>query len=229
MAKYTLKKVEKSKEITIGEIKQLKSLNPVYKGEEKVWEKKIIPKPTIYYTTTNGNQISDSNTRLSSYIVSHTKEDNGEYKIVLKDTMTMIPNNCFYYLSTLQTIRFENLDNVTSIGTYFLFSCSSLQSINLLGLSNVRSIGIQFLQDCTSLQSIDLTPLSKVTSIGNRFLQSCTSLVTLTMPNTTGITSIGNNYLYNCSKLTAIYCHKGTLDFYKGLMSNRASIMVEMD
>lgn len=218
---------------------------------------RIITPPTIYYTTTDGNQINNTSTGLSSYIVSHTKEDNGEYKIVLKPTVTSIPNQFFYNQSTLQTLRFEGFDKVTSIGSQFLFQCTSLQSIDLSGLSDVNSIGHNFIQTCRSLQSIDLSGLSNVTSISYSFLNTCSSLQsidlsplmkafnemkkvpdyflqgcsllkTVIMPNTTGITSIGDYYLFNCYSLTTIYCPKGTLEYYKQLIPVRASIMVEM-
>lgn len=239
----------------------------------------FIPKPTIYYTTTDNNQISDDKTGLQDYIISHTKETNGEWKIVLDRDMTSIPDKCFYQQHNIQTIRFEGLDDITSVGNNFLYYCNSLQSINLLPLSNVESIGINFLYFCQSLHSIDLTPLNKITSIGNNFLNGCPSLQSidlsplsniesigdyflygclkltlidftplnqvtsigksllsgcssiniLIMPNTTDITSIGSAYLSGCSKLTTIYCPKGTLEHYKQLMPDRASIMVEMN
>ena len=213
----------------------------------------VLTQPAIYYTTTDGNQLSDANTGLQDYIISHTKKINGSFKIVLKDTMNSIPNDCFRACTTLKTVRFEGLNNVTSIGTYFLGYCSSLQNIDFSGLSNVTSIGLSFLYNCTSLQSIDLSPLSEITSIGGYFLRGCDSLQsvdlsglskvtsigdyfliicsvlkTVTMPNTTGITSIGANYFNSCYQLTTIYCPKGTLTKYKTLMPNRSTIMVEL-
>ena len=76
--------------------------------------------------------------------------------------------------TTLRSLRFGRMDNLTTIGASFLENCKGLDSIDLGILRNASQVvGGSFLSDCIGLKSIDLTPLRNITSVGDNFLSGC--------------------------------------------------------
>ena len=119
-----------------------------------------------------------------------------------------IPNlkylKCQLHKSNITSIDLSPLENIISIGSYFLSGCSSLETIDLYPLCNITSISSHFLSGCSSLETIDLSPLSNITSIGANFLSECSSLNTIDLSPLSNITSIGKEFLKKCQKLTSI-------------------------
>lgn len=135
--------------------------------------------PTIKYTTTNGELISASG---NDNIYSNEWNDDEEcYIIELRDYITSLPGYMFYYSNRLETIKFSNCSNITSISDAFL-SHSSLISCDLSELNNVSAVGDYFLHNCSSIKTIDLSPLNNVKYIGVGFLED-TKLTTIISPN----------------------------------------------
>lgn len=173
--------------------------------------------PTIYYTSKDGYRISEEYIRLENNIISHTIESNGECKIVCKNTLTSIPDNFFRFSSgygTVTNIRFENCENITSIGYNFLYLNVYLESIDFNSLSGVTSIGHDFM--CGIIASnfspinLDFTPLYNVKEIktsGNYtfFLNASTHINILTFPN--NIFTDAACYIGSSSSITDFRCN----------------------
>ena len=80
------------------------------------------PHSTVYYTTDDGKSI-DFFTLDSSDIISHTQESNGEWKLVLSDNLTSFPEKFFGFTEwKVLSIRFENCENITHIGSGNIYS-----------------------------------------------------------------------------------------------------------
>lgn len=103
-----------------------------------MWDNKIYP--TIYYTTNTGVKLDDSIFNLGDYFISNTQESNGEYKVICKDTLTALPVAFLSNKKDIITIRFENCENIISIGA-MSFVGTELITIDLTGLYNVTTIG----------------------------------------------------------------------------------------
>lgn len=114
-------------------------------------------------------------------------------KFINCDNISSINAQAFNGCSSLASITLPN--SVTSINAQAFSGCSSLASINIP--NNVTSIGLQAFYGCTSLTIITIP--NSVTNIGDWVFRECTSLTSVTIPNS--VTSIGQNAFQNCTSL----------------------------
>ena len=104
----------------------------------------------------------------------------------------------------LQTVTFDPMSFVESIGPCFLMGCSVLRSVDLCVLQNIKMVSNNFLKGCCSLKAINLAPLSNVTHLGNGFFQDCLEIEHLDLSPLARVTEIGYGFLGGCRKLTDI-------------------------
>ena len=153
--------------------------------------------PTIYYTTTDGNKISEDVYGLSNikdHIISHDKE-NDKWKIVLDNKLTTLL--AFFYSTNITTISLHNFENINTISGDCLRQCVSLIECNISSNSftNVESIGYGFLDGAGLLKQIDLSSFYNVKNIGDLFLRGCSSLETIDLSPLTNVVSIGSDFI----------------------------------
>ena len=173
------------------------------KGNEEVVRVNIVQNgknPTIYYTTTDGKPVCPNSAEgISSdklEIISNTYED-GVGRLVLKDTVTVLPMRAFAYCNTLKTITIPY--GITALGDYTFMFCTSLESVELPNTLTVISKGS--FSTCTRLNTIDLP--QSLTYIGPWSFNSCENLLALILPN--GIKEICYGIASGCANLKEVY------------------------
>ena len=118
------------------------------------------------------------------------------------ENITSIGDYFLFNCKNMEDIYLSPLKNITSVGDDFLSGCNILKRLDLSPLHNVNSIGDNFLSNCFNLNNLDLSPLNKVNSVGNDFLFNCYNLNNLDLSPLNKINSIGNDFLFNCSNLS---------------------------
>ena len=90
-------------------------------------------------------------------------------------------------------------------------------------LNQLESIGHFFLYKASSLETLTLpSELNQLKSIGKRFLCNASSLKTLTFPSKLNqLKSIEDDFLYGASSLKIIKCPKNALSLIKKALSKR--------
>eukprot|EP01059_Diplonema_ambulator_P016751 TRINITY_DN285_c0_g1_i1.p1 TRINITY_DN285_c0_g1~~TRINITY_DN285_c0_g1_i1.p1 ORF type:complete len:371 (+),score=18.25 TRINITY_DN285_c0_g1_i1:51-1163(+) len=105
--------------------------------------------------------------------------------------------------SSIVTIDFTGLSEVTTIGQYFLYGCSNLRSANLAPLTGLSHISDFFVSCCCSLEEISL-PASRITAVHSGFLMYCDRLQTIDLTMLTGVRSVGSSFLAKCTSLRSV-------------------------
>lgn len=167
-----------------------------YVGDTLIWEKQQ-PTPSgppdneIWYTTTDGNIITISNTALT--ITSNTYVD-GKGVLVFDSDLTALPNSYFAGLSTIMSLTLPQ--SVTGFGNYCFSNLSGMTSIT--GLENVVSVGNSSFQICKSITNIELPSASG--AVTGAF-GSCNALTAVTIGY---VTEINQSCFYGCGVINSI-------------------------
>lgn len=173
----------------------------------------------IWYTSTNGDRISEDRLSLpSNNPLVQQKEENGYIVMSFKSDVTYIPKNMFLSCRDIISIIIPN--SVTSIGDSAFYGCSALESVVIL--NNTTTIEQSAFSGCTSLSSITIPNITtikdytflgcsslenivipnSVTVIGYGAFSECSSLKHITIPD--NVTEIETSAFYKCSKLQSI-------------------------
>ena len=119
-------------------------------------------------------------------------------------------NTAFLYLcQSLTSVNLSGFNTVKGIGHFFMGGCTSLNTLDFKYLANVTYIGNYFLYLCR-LQTVNLTPLSKITWISSGFLYYSTGLTTLYTPlkDPKTFTVVSDYFMKNVSSNCVIHAGK---------------------
>ena len=114
--------------------------------------------------------------------------------INLPESITSIPERCFYNCLNLLNI---DLSNITEIGTEAFENCNSLIDVNL---PNVSSLGFSTFLNCKKLKTVTIG--NKLKSIYGENFKGCDELETINLSNL--IEEIGRSAFEDCVKLKDI-------------------------
>ena len=117
-------------------------------------------------------------------------------KIILPESLTVIPNRAFYYCEKLYSVVLPN--NLETIGQEAFSSCAALTNLSIP--SSLKKIGNNAFSGCTTLTEIILP--EGLTSIGYYAFYNCTALSKVVLPTT--LDEIGYSTFNNCLSLKAI-------------------------
>ena len=118
----------------------------------------------IIYTTSNGDKIHIEDDY--GIILSHTFDD-GVGKIKLKSDVDILPQDLFWFTSTLTSVIIPS--GITCIGQYTFSESKSLASITIP--DSVTEIGYRAFYGCSSLAKITIP--DSVTKIGDFAFYGC--------------------------------------------------------
>lgn len=171
------------------------------------------PKPAsneIWYTTTDGQQLSINASRFSASILNQTLREDGVWVITFDKELTQLGvtgswNGAFESQKTLTSVVLP--DSITRIEPYTFYGCSALESVTLP--ANLEFIGGQAFYNNTKLQSIDLP--ASLTEIGYKAFDGCNSLTEVKVHATTPPTL--GQYIF--SRYINLYVPEGTINAYK--------------
>lgn len=167
-----------------------------YIGDTLVWEKQQ-PAPSgppnneIWYTTSDGNPITITNTALT--ITSNTYVA-GKGVLVFDSDLTALPNSYFAGLSTIMSLTLPQ--SVTGLGNYCFSNLSGMTSIT--GLENVVSVGISCFENCKSITNIELPSASGAVTAA---FSTCNALTAVTIGY---VTEINQSCFYGCGVINSI-------------------------
>ena len=130
----------------------------------------------IWYTTTDGKQLSLIESRFDAKITSHEQRD-GMWVVTFGSDLTTLGkepfmSGAFESKSTLKSVVLP--DGMTKIGAYSFYNCSALESVVLP--TNLQTIGAQSFF-ATKLSTINIP--ASVTSIENKAFNSNSKLKTV--------------------------------------------------
>lgn len=113
--------------------------------------------------------------------------------------------------TNLESVTFENAENMTIVGSYGFYNCTNLRTVNLG--SYVTELYRGVFRGCTSLETVELS--DKITEIPYECFYGCTSLGQITLDR--NITSIQSNSFTGCPNLrircyTDSYAHHFAVD-----------------
>lgn len=130
--------------------------------------------------------------------------ENARISVVkLPTIITEISLDAFKGCSSLYSINWSNLYNLSTIGSY-AFSGSGLYSVSLP--SSLTSLGFNVFSGCTSLTSVSL--VSSISSIPYQAFSGCTSLEDISIPS--NVTNISQGAFNGCSSLSSVTFSNGT-------------------
>lgn len=138
---------------------------------------------------------------------------------IIKNPVTIVQqsggDNKFAQLvgRTITTVTADDLNGITSIGTYAFGYCTSLTSITIP--NSVISIGNYAFGTCRNLTSIAIS--NSVTAISTYAFDNCSGLTEITIPNS--VTSIGSYAFKDCDGLTSV--------IYQGQAPNISSFVFQ--
>ena len=87
----------------------------------------------------------------------------------------------YIYDDAVESVKFEENSQLTSIGYEAFNNCKNLTSITIP--NSVTSIGESTFYNCTSLESVIFGKNSKLASIGDMSFYDCISLTSIELPN----------------------------------------------
>ena len=119
-------------------------------------------------------------------------------KVIFGSGITKVPENICREMKALTTVEYEEVDEITSIGSYAFYNCSALATVTIP--DTVTTVGNNAFNNCSALKEVSLP--EGLTSIENKAFQDCSSLATVTLPES--LTSIGNYAFYSCTSLGKI-------------------------
>lgn len=138
-----------------------------------------------------------ANTKLESVEIPSTVEQLGGYAfvncnslktVVLPDSISAIPDNCFYGCKVLDSI---NLDNIVEVGVNAFAYCSAIVNVSL---PNMMRMGKGAFLNCNYLQSASMP---KMTYLPENAFRHCTRLEGVSVPL---VTTIGKSAFESCNK-----------------------------
>ena len=147
--------------------------------------------PNIY----NGKPVSGFVTGRNSS-TSAFKQNKNITSVILPNTITVIADYAFCYLSSIVSVAIPN--SVTNIGSSAFNSCSGLTSMVIP--NSVTGIGIYAFTECSKLKNINLS--SSITRIETWMFGNCNNLSSIEIFD--GITYIGSRAFQNCSMLKSL-------------------------
>ena len=192
-------------------------------------------KAMVTYRTIDGQPFEDDKFVFNDgiEIVSHDSNGDGEWEVKLSDKPTEIGDGFLYFMDDgdgrLQTINFQNFDEVTKIGMGFLAGNGYLESIDFGQFPNLTEIDEMCLAGCQGNFQINLTPLSelrtigygfafmsgvefvelvgleKLETIGDAFCQMSGNLHEISIADLTSLTSIGSYFLHGTPIETLVF------------------------
>ena len=119
----------------------------------------------------------------------------------LKQSINQGTSNLSYVIDrTVTEITAEDLQGITTIGSYAFYGCSQLTSVELP--NTITSIGQYAFDGCRSLTSIEIP--NSVVSIGQSAFHSCSGLKNVTFQENSTLTELPNNCFAYCRSLTNI-------------------------
>lgn len=105
----------------------------------------------LWYTTTNGAQLSLSSDKFNAAIVSHNEVD-GKWVVKFATDLTTLNKESFDSKSTLKSITLP--DSVTRIEDFAFYNCSSLADVHLS--ANLEYLGQHVFSYCEAIKSINI-------------------------------------------------------------------------
>ena len=102
--------------------------------------------------------------------------------------------------TSLESVTFENAENISIIGSYGFYNCTNLKTVNLGAY--VKELYRGVFRGCTSLEVVELS--EKITEIPYECFYGCTSLGEITLGR--NITVIQSNSFRECPNLV-IRCY----------------------
>lgn len=138
-----------------------------------------------------------ANTKIESVEIPSTVERLGDYAfvncnslktVVLPDSISAIPDNCFYGCKVLDSI---NLDNIVEVGVNAFAYCSAIVNVSL---PNMMRMGKGAFLNCNYLQSASMP---KMTYLPENAFRDCTRLEGVSVPL---VTTIGKSAFESCDK-----------------------------
>ena len=165
-------------------------------GESKTSPSGEVVIPNIY----NGKPVSGF-VAGTNYSTSAFKQNKNITSVILRNTITVIADYAFCYLSSIVSVAIPN--SVTNIGNSAFSNCSGLTNITIP--NGVISIENFTFYNCSSLTSIEIP--DSVTSIGGSVFSKCSKLINVTIGN--GVTSIGDGTFSYCNSLISIKIPQG--------------------
>ena len=122
--------------------------------------------------------------------------------------------------TSLESVSFENAENISIIGSYGFYNCSNLKSANLGSYVSELYRGV--FRGCTSLETVELS--DKITEIPYECFYGCTSLGQITLGR--NITSIQSNSFTGCPNLI-IRCYTDSYAHHFAVDNKIAHILID--
>lgn len=131
----------------------------------------------LWYTTTNGSQLTLSSNKFNTSITSHTK-DGDKWVVKFAGDLTTLGKEAFDSQSTLRSITLP--ESVTTMGDYAFYQCTNLTQINIP--KSIISIGTKAFYGCNAIKELTIEgyPQSYPATWGNNPMSS-TTIDTLTV------------------------------------------------
>ena len=122
-----------------------------------------------------------------------------------------IGNNAFLINSSLKSVDFGGMGQLTSIGLQAFYYNTSLTELkNFTSATNLLSIGYEAFSENYSLQSVDFSGMGQLTSIGEGAFYLNTALIALNNFNyATSLKTINESVFYNCTSIQTIFFPSG--------------------
>ena len=122
--------------------------------------------------------------------------------------------------TNLESVTFENAENISIIGSYGFYNCSNLKSANLGSYVSELYRGV--FRGCTSLETVELS--DKITEIPYECFYDCSSLGQITLGR--NITSIQSNSFTGCPNLI-IRCYTDSYAHHFAVDNKIAHILID--
>jgi hypothetical protein len=132
--------------------------------------------------------------------------------IVIPDSITEIPEDCFRDIDSLQSVTMGN--GITEIGESAFESCDNLTSITMP--NNLKKIGSRAFGYCNNLETVNLN--EGLEEIGGSAFEACEKLTSITMPNS--LKKIGEVAFGYCYNLGTVNLNEGLEEIGAGAFNS---------
>lgn len=136
--------------------------------------------------------------------------------ISIPQSITILPDHCFYGCSSLSSISIPQ--SMKTIGVGVFYECKALSNVILP--EGITSINNKLFYGCEQLESITIPQTT--TSIGESAFEGCIGMTTITLPEQ--LSSIGKCAFKNCSSLLAIHLPEGVKSLGENTFENCSSL-----
>ncbi len=144
------------------------------------------------------------------------KECSALTSISIPQSITILPDHCFYGCSSLSSISIPQ--SMKTIGVGVFYECKALSNVILP--EGITSINNKLFYGCEQLESITIPQTT--TSIGESAFEGCIGMTTITLPEQ--LSSIGKCAFKNCSGLLAIHLPEEALSLGENVFENCSSL-----